>query len=285
LRRELLSLEPLRCTECGSPDVTAFKPGTYVCGHCETVFKLALSPGPGSVAAVCEVEECGVGAVGRCGRCGEAFCTSHQARLANYPYTIYVDQCAACLARSYQSAIVAAKSEYDAVVTTLMSFLDPVERLLTAIGCYGPTISLSSWSGSGGNGLGADFVRQLWPAGDWDIDKNPPWDSAEVALWFAGRASSAGLPATGDAVEFFRKWRQPMFGKGRFTPHAPVPAWAISEGSTLYKPETYGFLGGYATAFILQDGSLLPSDHGLRGYALAEMAKSLGLKPPPAGTA
>jgi hypothetical protein len=32
-------IETIKCQECGSAEVTEFKPGTYVCGHCEAVFR------------------------------------------------------------------------------------------------------------------------------------------------------------------------------------------------------------------------------------------------------
>jgi len=31
--------ETIKCRECGSADVTEFKAGSYVCGHCEAILK------------------------------------------------------------------------------------------------------------------------------------------------------------------------------------------------------------------------------------------------------
>ena len=34
-----MAIETIKCRECGSADVTEFKPDSFVCGHCEAVFK------------------------------------------------------------------------------------------------------------------------------------------------------------------------------------------------------------------------------------------------------
>jgi hypothetical protein len=70
-----MPIETIKCQECGSADVTEFKPGSYVCGHCEAIFKHVQ---PAGLAVGCEVNGCGVLAVGRCRTCGCGYCPSHK---------------------------------------------------------------------------------------------------------------------------------------------------------------------------------------------------------------
>jgi DNA-directed RNA polymerase subunit RPC12/RpoP len=42
-----MPIETIKCQECGSADVTEFKPGSYVCSHCESVFKVVSTVGAG----------------------------------------------------------------------------------------------------------------------------------------------------------------------------------------------------------------------------------------------
>lgn len=72
-----MPVETIKCQECGSADVTEFKAGSYVCGHCGAVFKHVA---PAGVAVGCQIEGCGVLAIGRCRVCKRAFCGTHQAR-------------------------------------------------------------------------------------------------------------------------------------------------------------------------------------------------------------
>jgi len=68
-----MALETIKCQECGAADVTEFKAGTYVCGHCETIFK-HVEPSQGGLAC-----DCGTFAVGRCKACGAPVCSVHSA--------------------------------------------------------------------------------------------------------------------------------------------------------------------------------------------------------------
>lgn len=90
-----MPIETVKCKECGSADVTEFKPGSYACGHCEAVFKFA---GSAASPAGCEVDGCGVLAIGRCADCRGAFCATHQG-WADAPRFPYIDLCAPCLTR------------------------------------------------------------------------------------------------------------------------------------------------------------------------------------------
>jgi thioredoxin 1 len=82
-----MPIETIKCQECGSADVTEFKPGSYVCGHCEAIFKHVQLAGLG---VGCEVDGCGVLAVGRCAICACAYCASHKSAY---------DVCDPCAAR------------------------------------------------------------------------------------------------------------------------------------------------------------------------------------------
>jgi ribosomal protein L7/L12 len=91
-----MPVETIKCRECGSADVTEFKPGSYVCAHCEAIFKHVLS---GGTVVGCEIEGCGVTAIGRCQSCGHAFCATHQARDVGADGTLtrpLLDSCALC---------------------------------------------------------------------------------------------------------------------------------------------------------------------------------------------
>jgi hypothetical protein len=104
-----MPVETIKCRECGSADVTEFKPGSYVCGHCEAIFKHAMS---GDATGGCQVDDCGVPAVGRCASCGRRFCKTHQAVEVSPMYqgqilSRYDDRCTGCQAE--QSARIAAQ--------------------------------------------------------------------------------------------------------------------------------------------------------------------------------
>src|ERR1700736_4220979 len=94
-----MPIETIKCQECGSADVTEFKPGSYVCGHCEAIFK-HVTPADGSGG--CQIGGCGVPAVGKCNACARRFCTTHQVRdkvfkfPASWEYIGRVARCTAC---------------------------------------------------------------------------------------------------------------------------------------------------------------------------------------------
>lgn len=98
-----MPVETIKCQECGSADVTEFKTGSYVCGHCEAVFKHV----PHAWTALgCQMDDCGVLAVGRCRVCKRAFCGTHQARdyegpSAGIPRS---DVCMACAVEARRAA-------------------------------------------------------------------------------------------------------------------------------------------------------------------------------------
>jgi hypothetical protein len=65
-----MPVETIKCRECGSADVTEFKAGGYVCGHCEAVFKHVDPSGTSSCS-------CGTFAIGRCAECHTPVCAHH----------------------------------------------------------------------------------------------------------------------------------------------------------------------------------------------------------------
>ena len=73
-----MPIETIKCKECGSADVTEFKPGSYVCGHCEAVFKHV---DPSRLGL--EQCQCGTYAVGRCAECNEPICGVHSGMIDN----------------------------------------------------------------------------------------------------------------------------------------------------------------------------------------------------------
>jgi len=157
-----MPIETIKCQECGSADVTEFKAGSYVCGHCEAIFKHVV---PAAAGGGCEIDGCGVPAVGRCSSCSRRFCATHQAH-----YTVerwvdgkmidvlstatYNDRCSPChgdqLARERarkQAAKARARAPYKAAharweaavrqweieaKAALMAVPDPIERFMCA---------------------------------------------------------------------------------------------------------------------------------------------------------
>lgn len=72
-----MTIETIKCRECGSADVTEFKAGSYVCGHCEAIFK-HMDPTKVTVNQAPQVCECGHPAEGQCVDCGKWVCKRHQ---------------------------------------------------------------------------------------------------------------------------------------------------------------------------------------------------------------
>jgi hypothetical protein len=78
-----MPIETIKCQECGSADLTEFKPGSYVCSHCESVFKVVNAASSSAAPASCEIDGCGVLAIGRCVTCGRSFCSPHRSQGEN----------------------------------------------------------------------------------------------------------------------------------------------------------------------------------------------------------
>jgi hypothetical protein len=157
-------VETIKCRECGSADVTEFKPGSYVCGHCEAIVKHVS---PAALSGGCEIDGCGVPAIGRCSSCNRRFCRTHQARDMGGErpvvtptgqwrghrdtLAIYVDQCAPCraeqLAREAQEK-AAAKVAADSKRQEMLASKDPVmiaSAVAATEGYLDPYVLAKAW--------------------------------------------------------------------------------------------------------------------------------------------
>src|SRR4051794_29881451 len=89
-----MTIETIKCQECGSADVIELKTGSYACQHCEAVFK-HVRPASDAGVAACEFGGCGVLAAGRCRECRRAFCEAHAEHASGFgPAAV---RCAACV--------------------------------------------------------------------------------------------------------------------------------------------------------------------------------------------
>jgi hypothetical protein len=189
-----MPVETIKCRECGSAEVTEFKPGSYVCGHCEAVFKHVPPAGTG---VGCEIDGCGVAARGRCSSCTRAVCATHQAGA----------QCTACQAdawaRQEEDRQADAQRRYEADQVSraayeeerekwlgrcrdlLASIDDPVGRQVcalreaTSIKTYNIGQPQSTVEGIS---VDLEFLKSLLP-GNTDPDR---WDDSAVVTWFLG---------------------------------------------------------------------------------------------------
>lgn len=187
-----MSIETIKCRECGSADVTEFKPGSYVCGHCEAIFK-HVQPATGAWAGGCEVDNCGVPALGRCYSCKRRFCRTHQAtrESGHGSRTIeYTDWCQSCQVQEkrWAESVVAdvdeasrkAREEWEPKAAEVVARVsDPVERLLRTM--ISEITNPTSYT---------QLARLLDPfpadreIADWFLSaiKEPPPDSIEVTV-------------------------------------------------------------------------------------------------------
>src|ERR1700722_11417538 len=74
-RLRAMSIETIKRKECGSSDVVELKSGSFVCQHCEAVFKQSTRSGSPELCQVCEGGA--VVSVGRCGCCRRPACSHH----------------------------------------------------------------------------------------------------------------------------------------------------------------------------------------------------------------
>jgi hypothetical protein len=104
-----MPVETIKCKECGSTDVTEFRPDSFICGHCESVFKHLRQSNPGGSSAVCEIDKCGVSAIGRCEWCSRPVCGGHlkirraQEIMRTYPSDAVGKFCTECELHEYES--------------------------------------------------------------------------------------------------------------------------------------------------------------------------------------
>lgn len=268
-----MPIETIKCQECGSADVTEFKPGTYVCGHCEAVFKHVTASGGGGG---CQIDDCGVPAVGRCGRCRRRFCKSHQAVERDYAAgpvrTRYTDFCEECrLAGLAADARARAEKERTERVA-LENIDDPFERLCVALQRLAGVEMIGSEVYLRSSLSGADFAGicpELWenPPESFDLQSDPPWNGSDVAAWFARRAQAANIPP--DTTTSVVK-RRTLFGTPKSV-DVPKASWHFPGGST----RRGGMLDERWDAFISADGRLSEGIVNLTGPTLVRMAERL----------
>jgi hypothetical protein len=70
----MMPLEAVACTSCGSTEVSEYKPGSYVCEHCDTVFKHV---DPSKVTLQREFCACGQVVTAQCCICEKGLCRTH----------------------------------------------------------------------------------------------------------------------------------------------------------------------------------------------------------------
>ena len=245
-----MPVETIKCRECGSADVTEFKPGSYVCGHCEAIFKHIT---PAHIAGGCQIDDCGVPAVGRCSSCNRRFCGTHQARdmgaerpvfrptgpaVTRDTLAIYIDQCASCradqLAREAKEK-VAAEVVADSKRQEMLASEDPV-MIATAVaamdGYLDRYVLAKAWE---------DYHRLALPppqfelvtltdATRWtnpsEIARQPLWRCTCVIL----KTTIAETPKTAD----FHLDRQGRVARGRGCARQPVwDACIVPAGASL----------------------------------------------------
>jgi hypothetical protein len=78
-----MALDAIACTGCGSTDVSEYKPGSYVCGHCDSVFKYL---DPSRVTVQRDFCECGAPIAFQCRACRTGICSGHDVWI---PYKRY----------------------------------------------------------------------------------------------------------------------------------------------------------------------------------------------------
>jgi len=276
-----MPIETLKCQECGSAEVTEFKPETYVCGHCESVFKSVNAEQSPSCG-------CGTFAIGRCAQCGVAVCGEHsrlvgQRLLCDAHSTDPVWAKRMALAMREKRRGEQQRGRQAEAEQALRNIPDPYERLCVLI--LQRFTSAAAGTGSRFGWTGTDLAAvcpELWespPVAD-DLENRPPWDSAKVAAWFARRAQEIGVPP--DEMFRLRIRGRTLLGKPKWLDGAPIPCWRFHQGST----QRSGLEMSRETALVLADGRVLsvldfhePSVGNLAAYALAGMAGRLGAAP------
>jgi hypothetical protein len=225
----------VQCPYCGGAESTEFKPGSFVCRHCEKVFTFQS---PNSGALGCELDGCGVAAIGRCASCGRRFCLTHQGRSG--PIAL-VDRCESC--QSTEVARLAEDREHHAAAvgktrSTVPQNQDLIARSVQMLLSAKPGQASQRFHTYGRSRfMGKEKFYQCpletgWPIGDleWEVNKDSSSLRAvpTVALRDGhivplgeGRRPSLELRACGDShLPFERgyprdrddKW-PPIFGR------------------------------------------------------------------------
>jgi hypothetical protein len=265
-------VETIKCQECGSADVTEFKSSTYVCGHCEAIFK-HIEPSQGTNVAC----SCGTFAVGRCAECDKPVCADCSKRVNG------VRLCVTCAqSQQYEASTRRLNAAAQRRVDTrqaLRLIEDPYERLCVALKELTHKRPAGAFENNGRSGLPGDLLAEICPE-LWetppvisDLENDPPWDGADIARWFAGRAEKSNIQPK-ESYEPGTVSRT-LFG-GR-TRDAALPCWRFVSGSTHVDA---GENPRRADAFVLVDGRLVQGSgprgrENLTGTALIAMARML----------
>ena len=166
---------------------------------------------------------------------------------------------------------------------SVVALTDPLERLVAAVGSFVErrVDVMDPHSSDREKYFTADSTSLrwclpgLWPDGtEPSFAEEAPWDSTEVARWFASRA---GAPRDSIRIE-----RRGFFGYKKPT---MSPGWTFSAGSAVWleSSERRG-RGNYRDISVLRDGRVVfagePNDIGLNAVALIGMAETLGLVAP-----
>jgi hypothetical protein len=205
---------------------------------------------PGSVPAVCEVDNCGVLAIGRCGPCGRAMCTSHRATIRGEPI---VDRCVDCQRVGVHDRPLSSertRQAHEAYVDGLAALPPGIERLVRTMH-YLAGLSVGRTPRSGPlrfEPILTDFYPDLaracpdfWPNGPGTVNLlAPPWNSLAVAAWFLDRIAQTGKPPNATLKGWITVGN---WWHGRHSqPAPPLPAWRLQEGSLTHisrvRPET-----------------------------------------------
>lgn len=265
-----MPVETIKCRECGSTEVTEYKPGSYVCSHCDAIFK-HIRPASGGGAAGCEIDGCGATSLGRCSACGRRFCTTHQAR--NGP-EYFVDWCTECQAEKKRQAESRSahrreayweeRRHWDAQAADALSNVsNPVERIIRTISEMKPSCSPGD---PGFSTCHPALARVL-----------PPFPANQaIAGWFLAAVKQ---PPRGGLEEKENWW----FWEKRRT----RPGWLFVGATRQLKQRFRDSVPSRDNVWILRDGSILygwdnspvAASDTFSDEMLMEMARLTDLKP------
>ena len=258
-----MPVETIKCQECGSADVTEFKAGTYVCAHCEAVFKHVS---PAAAGGGCEIDDCGVPAVGRCSSCNRRFCGTHQARDEKGSY---VDWCRACQEERRATERHHDFDKCDAWVAGARAILDsvsePMARLAVVAACLGTLKDPIT------HGIARVLIPDVLPA---EIRPGEQWDHDAIQEWFM-KTVDGPPPESWEAsksVPGRLHWLRGDVPEGMRTIRWTESGWRFREGSdSSYRDET---VICHHDVMIYADGR---RSSGFNVRALRQMASLVGL--------
>ncbi len=286
-----MSFEEVKCQQCGSDQVFEFKPGSYVCGLCDTVFK-GIPKVDRHSARVCEVDECGVIAIGRCGDCGDAFCVTHRG-LDNWGRG-YVDLCRMCLSKRNVQKAESKSMEFDERISRIKKTMDvhvhEISRAAVALRACGSSHEIE---GDPSTHFDDRILERVCPelAGISTFYGVLPWNTHAIADWFRDEAKKEGVTPN-DRTRWFTESRS-FTGQVRARYGEPEPAWTFPRESSSNPGHVWVFLDGRVKFdgtgvckpstkfrkkpyFVPPDGSPDGNDYRFRLPALYHAAVLLG---------